>query len=55
MGKYNKLWIAIGLGGLFVGLKYFEVVPAGFDEVVVKSAESAITAFGVYLVANSDA
>jgi len=52
MAKYNKLWIAIGLGAVFIGMKYYGVLPEGFDAIVVDAAGAAVTALGVYAVPN---
>ena len=52
MAKYNKLWIAGVLGAIFVGMKYYDVLPDGFDAVVVDAAGAAVTALGVYAVPN---
>lgn len=53
MAKYNKLWAALILGAAFVALHYFDMVPAGLDEVVVSAIQGALTAAGVYQVANA--
>lgn len=52
MGKYNKLTIAAVLGAVFVAMKYYDVLPEGFDAVVVDTAGAAITALGVYAIPN---
>ena len=54
MSRYNKLWVALGLGLLFVAMKYYGVMPIGFDAIVVDAISATITAFGVYAVPNAD-
>ena len=52
MSKYNKLWVALVLGGVYVAMKYYGVLPEGFDPIVIDAVSSAITALGVYAVPN---
>ena len=54
MSRYNKLWAAlIGVLALFA-LRHFEVSIPGLDSVILELIVSALTAFGVYQVRNTD-
>ena len=55
----DRTWQSITNSGLrshwawcFVGMKYYGVLPEGFDAVVVDAAGAAVTALGVYAVPN---
>lgn len=53
MTRYNKLWAALAIAGVFVAMKYFHLEPAGVDQLVVQVVQGALTAWGVYQVPNA--
>lgn len=54
MSRFNKLWVALGLGLGFVALKHYDLVPLGFDSIVVDTISAALVAWGVYQVPNAN-
>jgi len=53
MSKYSKFFVAAGGLGVLLALRYFDVSLPGFDQVVLETIVSALTAAGVYQVRNT--
>jgi len=52
MAKYRKFIVAAVLMFGYIALKYYNLLPAGIDRVVVDSLAAAVTAAAVYQVPN---
>lgn len=53
LGNKSKMWICLIVGVAWIALKYFDMVPEGFDTVVTDVAVTALQGAGVYQVTNT--
>lgn len=53
MRKYSKFFVAVGGLGVLFALRYYDVTLPGFDQVVLESIVSALTAAGVFQARNT--
>jgi len=53
LGRYTKMWICLAVGAVWVAMKYFDMVPDGFDTVVVDASVVALQTLGVERLANA--